>query len=79
MKPSTRYVKVVEWSAEDQCYVGTAPGLFFGGCHGVDERAVFDELCRIVDEWVETIQNDGQPLPPATSGKPIARRLEHRV
>lgn len=22
MKPSTRYVKIVEWSDEDQCYAG---------------------------------------------------------
>ena len=50
MKESARYAKVVEWSEEDQCYVGSAPGLIFGGCHGNDERAVFDELCRIVDE-----------------------------
>ena len=76
MKASALYVKVVEWSEEDQCYVGTAPGLFFGGCHGDDERAVFDELCQIVDEWIELIQSEGQALPPATSGKPIASRLE---
>jgi hypothetical protein len=29
-----------------ECYVGTAPGLFYGGCHGLDEQAVFAELCR---------------------------------
>jgi predicted RNase H-like HicB family nuclease len=53
-----------------------APGLFYGGCHGDDERAVFDELCQIVDEWIEIVQDEGQPLPPSTSGKPIASRLE---
>ena len=52
MKDSARYIKIVEWSEEDQCYVGSAPGLIFGGCHGNDERAVFDELCRIVDEAI---------------------------
>lgn len=45
MKPSAQYAKIVEWSEEDQCYVGSAPGLILGGCHGDDERAVFDELC----------------------------------
>ncbi len=27
MRPSDRYLKIVEWSDEDQCYVGTCPGL----------------------------------------------------
>jgi hypothetical protein len=46
MKDSARYVKIVEWSEEDHCYVGSSPGLIYGGCHGADEKAVFDELCR---------------------------------
>lgn len=31
MKESARYAKIVEWSDEDLCYVGSSPGLFFGG------------------------------------------------
>ena len=27
MKDSARYAKIVEWSEEDQCYVGSSPGL----------------------------------------------------
>ena len=50
MKDSARYTKIVEWSDEDQCYVGSAPGLIFGGCHGPDEKEVFAELCEIVEE-----------------------------
>ena len=33
MKDSANYVKIVEWSGADQCYVGSAPGLLYGGCH----------------------------------------------
>ncbi len=51
MKESARYVKIVEWSEEDQCYVGSSPGLIYGGCHGDNEREVFD-MCRIVDETI---------------------------
>ena len=75
MKESDRYVKIVEWSDEDQVYVGSAPGLIYGGCHGNDERAVFDELCRIVDEAIGLYHNDDRPLPPATSGRDLASRL----
>ena len=69
MRDTDRHVKVVEWSEDDQCYVGTAPGFFHGGCHGTDERAVFAELCVIVDETVATIRADGAPLPDPTIGK----------
>ncbi len=30
MKDSARYIKIVEWSEEDQCYVGSSPGSIFG-------------------------------------------------
>jgi predicted RNase H-like HicB family nuclease len=50
MKESARYVKIVEWSEEDDCYVGSSPGLFYAGCHGDDEPKVFEELCRGGDD-----------------------------
>ena len=68
MIQSKRYAKIVEWSEEDNCYVGSAPGLIDGGCHGVDERAVFAELCEIVEEAVALYQADGKPLPRPTIG-----------
>jgi predicted RNase H-like HicB family nuclease len=68
MKDSARYAKIVEWSEEDQCYVGSAPGLVYGGCHGNDEQQVFAELCEIVEEAVELYKRDNKPLPPPTAG-----------
>lgn len=76
MKDSARYVKVVEWSNEDACYVGSSPGLILGGCHGADERQVFEELCEIVEEAIELYRRDGRPLPPATSGRDLANTLQ---
>jgi predicted RNase H-like HicB family nuclease len=67
VRPHDRYAKIVVWSEADGCYVGSAPGLIFGGCHGDDERAVFDQLCTIVDEAIAIYVQDGQPLPPATN------------
>ena len=75
MKSSASYVKIVEWSVEDQCYVGSCPGLFYGGCHGDDERIVFAELCDIVEETIELYQKEGKPLPPPTAGKDYANRM----
>jgi predicted RNase H-like HicB family nuclease len=75
MKESTRYVKIVEWSDEDQCFVGSCPGLIYGGCHGDDEKRVFEELCSIVEETIELYKQDGKPLPPPTSGKDYANKM----
>ncbi len=79
MRDSAKYVKIVEWSEEDQCYVGSAPGLVFGGCHGDDEKAVFEELCQIVEEAIELYRADGKPLPSATSGRDYVNRLQSTV
>ncbi len=75
MRESARYVKIVEWSEEDQCFVWSCPGLFYGGCHGGDEKAVFAELCQIVEETIELYKKDGKRLPPPTSGKDYANRM----
>ena len=76
MKDSARYVKIVEWSEEDQCYIGSSPGLVYGGCHGADEKVVFDQLCEIVEEAIELYRTDGKPLPPATSGGDFANKMQ---
>lgn len=76
MKESALYAKIVEWSEEDQCFVGSAPGLVFGGCHGTDEKAVFDQLCEIVCEVIELYKKEGKPLPPPTAGRDLANSLQ---
>lgn len=53
MKNGAKYVKIVEWSDDDQCFVGSCPGLFYGGCHGDDEQRVFAELCDLVEETID--------------------------
>ena len=69
MKDSAKYAKVVAWSEEDQYYIGYAPGLILSGCcHGSDEKAVFAELCEIVDEMIQIIHEDNTPLPHPTAG-----------
>lgn len=77
MKERDKYLKIVEWSEEDQCYVGSVPGWVGKCCHGNDEVKVYQELCKIVDEWIEIYDKEGRPLPPPTnknySGKFVLR------
>ena len=66
-KTSDNYLKVVEWSQEDGCYIGTAPGLIIGGVHGKNQETVFQDLCQAVEEVILNMQQAGKPLPPETA------------
>lgn len=70
MKEGSRYTKIIEWSEVDQCFIGSCPGLFYGGCHGTDEQQVFAELCEIIEEMIELYKQDGKPLPLPMKIKP---------
>ncbi|NOX48041.1 MAG: hypothetical protein GXO89_13790 [Chlorobi bacterium] len=75
MRESARYVKIVEWSDEDQCFVGSCPGLFYGGCHGNNEKEVFAELCSIVDEMIGLYKKENKDLPAPTSNVDYANKM----
>lgn len=79
MKDRDRYFKVVEWSEEDQCYIGRCPGLMFGGVHGDSEAEVLKELSQVADEWIATVKQAGKALPPATAGKEYSGKFVLRV
>jgi predicted RNase H-like HicB family nuclease len=75
MKESARYVKIVEWSDEDHCFVGSCPSLIYGGCHGDNGKQVFEDLCSIVEEVIDIYRKDNKPLPPSTAGKDYANKM----
>ncbi|EAR22675.1 hypothetical protein [Nitrococcus mobilis] len=75
MKESARYIKIVEWSDEDESFVGQCPGVIGPCCHGDDEAQVYAELCNIVDEWIELMKQEGKPLPPPTAGRNVAEKI----
>ncbi|MBP7705696.1 MAG: type II toxin-antitoxin system HicB family antitoxin [Candidatus Aminicenantes bacterium] len=77
MKHSDKYLKIVEWSDEDGCYVGSIPGWIGPCCHGDNEIRVYQDLCAVLGEWIKIYRKDGRPLPPPTaksySGKFVLR------
>ncbi len=79
MKKRNQYFKIVEWSEEDQCFIGRVPGLALGGVHGKNEKKVYEQLCDLVDEWTEIYGEDNLPLPPATAGKRYSGKFNLRV
>jgi predicted RNase H-like HicB family nuclease len=69
-------VKIVEWSEEDRCFIGSCPELFIGGCHGSDAKSVFAELCDIVEETIALYEHDGKILPAPMSGREFVNAMQ---
>lgn len=78
-KMSDRYLKVVEWSDEDNCYVGMAPGLIIGGVHGKNETKVFADLCQAVEEVIQLLKKEGRSLPTSTADKKCSGKILLRI
>jgi len=76
MNKADKYIKLIEWSDEDNCFIGSCPELFYGGCHGEDELAVFAELCQIVEETVDLYEQNGKTLPEPLSGKGFVNAMQ---
>jgi predicted HicB family RNase H-like nuclease len=76
---AARYMKIVEWSDQDGCFVGSALPLIGPCCHGKDEAKVYAQLCRIVEEWVEILETDGHELPEPLAAKQFSGKFVVRL
>ncbi|RLB99431.1 MAG: toxin-antitoxin system HicB family antitoxin [Deltaproteobacteria bacterium] len=79
MKEKDRYLKIVEWSDEDQCYVGSVPGWIGKCCHGDHEHEVYHELCQIVEEWIDIYKEDNIPLPSGIAEKKFSGKFHLQI
>jgi len=75
MSESAKYIKIVEWSDEDECFIRYCPGLIGPCCHGDDEVEVYRQLCEIVDELLVHAQKKDKPLPHPTIGRNLEELL----
>ena len=75
MSESAKYIKIVEWSDEDECFIGYCPGIIGPCCHGDNEVEVFGQLCEIVDELLAYTQKRNKPLPQPTVGRNLEELL----
>ena len=62
MKVIDQYHKWVEWSDEDQTYIGKCPDLITG-IHGNDPIKLYEELNLVLDEVIQYYQAEKKELP----------------
>ncbi len=56
------YHKWVEWSEEDQSYLGKCPDLITG-IHGDDPKEVYADLCEVIEDVIAHFESESRPLP----------------
>jgi len=52
---SAQFPRLIEWSEEDGCYVGSAPPLVGQCCHGKTESTVATQLAAIVEDLAQDV------------------------
>ena len=76
---SVRYPRVIEWSEEDRCYVGSAPPLVGQCCHGTSEAKVAAQLAVIVEDLVQDVIEGKMPAPESQAGKSYSGKFVVRI
>lgn len=52
------YHGIIEWSRDDQCFIGHCPGVIGPCCHGDSYEQVEVDLRQIIREWLEIEKKD---------------------
>jgi predicted HicB family RNase H-like nuclease len=76
---SAQFPRLIEWSDEDGCYVGSAPPLVGQCCHGKTEANVVTQLTAIVDDLVQDILDGKMPAPKGEAGKIYSGKFVVRI
>lgn len=61
--PAARYPLHVQWSDQDEAFLGSIPGLLGDCCHGDTPEAVLAQLKDIAEDVTEHLLAQGQDLP----------------
>jgi len=62
MKVADCYHKWIEWSEEDNTYIGKCPDLITG-IHGDDPVKLYSELCEVVEDVIQYFKSEERTLP----------------
>ena len=63
MSSKYRYEIVMYWSEEDQAFIAEVPELPGCAADGASYLETLANLELVIDEWIETAQELGRPIP----------------
>ncbi len=58
-----KYEVIIYWSDEDQAFIAEVPELPGCAADGATYEEVLSNLETIIEEWMETAQELGRPIP----------------
>ena len=59
----SKYKVIIYWSNEDEAFIAEVPELPGCAADGATHEEVLANLEIIIDEWIETAQSIGRPIP----------------
>ncbi|HAB18073.1 MAG TPA: toxin-antitoxin system HicB family antitoxin [Verrucomicrobiota bacterium] len=77
--PGADYLRVLEWSDEDQLFLGSAPPLVGRCCHGKTATEAARELEEVIAMLIEQAERDGERLPTASAGRNYSGKFVLRI
>ncbi|MCA1961553.1 MAG: type II toxin-antitoxin system HicB family antitoxin [Desulfomonile sp.] len=63
MASKYRYEVIIYWSDEDQAFIAEAPELPGCAADGATYQEAISNVELIIQEWIETAQELGRPIP----------------
>lgn len=76
---AARYPRLIEWSEEDNAFVGSAPPLVGQCCHGKTEAEVAAQLAVIVEDLAADMLDGKMSVPTLPPGKKFSGKFVVRV
>ena len=58
-----KYEIIIYWSKEDQSFIAEVPELPGCAADGATYREALSNVEVIIQEWIETAQEEGRPIP----------------
>ena len=59
----SKYEIIIYWSKEDQSFIAEVPELPGCAADGATYREALSNVEVIIQEWIETAQEQGRPIP----------------
>jgi predicted RNase H-like HicB family nuclease len=63
MQSDPRYEVIIYWSSEDEAFIAEVPELPGCAADGPTYETALANVRTVIDEWIETAQQLGRPIP----------------